>query len=251
MTTTYLPITGLPVGEVSPAVIVCGDPARADRIAERLEGGVLLSHKREYRAHRGSFGGRAITVCSHGIGAPGAAAAFEELIAGGARRIIRVGTCGGLQPDIQPGHLIVATAAVQNTGYGREVVPDGYPAAADPDLTHHLWQNVSGMGATSGHSGRRGYVLTRDSFYAGVAVPAAPDYREMSRAGVLAVEMECAALFLVGALRNVATAAILVADGNVLATGESMDTYSPGNEIVQRAVDAAALCALETLAEVR
>lgn len=249
MTTTYLPITGLPVGEVSPAVIVCGDPARADRIAERLEGGALLSHKREYRAHRGSFGGRAITVCSHGIGAPGAAVAFEELIAAGAGRIIRVGTCGGLQPDIRPGHLIVVTAAVQNTGYGREVVPDGYPAAADPDLTHHLWRNVSGMGAANSHNGRRGYVLTRDSFYGGVAVPAAPDYREMSRAGVLAVEMECAALFLVGALRNTATAAILVVDGNVLATSESMDTYSPGNEIVRRAVDAAALHALETLAE--
>lgn len=247
MTTNYLPITGLPVGGVSPSVIVCGDPERADRIAARLADSVLLGHKREYRAHLGRYGDASITVCSHGIGAPGAAVAFEELIAAGARRIIRVGTCGGLQPDIQPGCLVVATAAVQNTGYGREVAPDGYPAVAALDLTYQLGKVVDETGPANGLIGRRGIVLTRDAFYAGVAAPAAPDYQEMSRANVLAVEMECSALFLVGGLRNVATAAILVTDGNVLETRESMDSYSPRNEVVQRAIDVAALCALETL----
>jgi uridine phosphorylase len=92
-----------------------------------------------------------------------------------------------------------------------------------------------------------GIVLSRDTFYAGVAAPAAPDYRVMSQAGVLAVEMECAALFLVGGLRQIATGAILVADGNVLAVGESFDTYAPGAAIVQEAIDHAAACALETL----
>ena len=80
MPLTELPITGLPVGGVSPRVIVCGDPARADRIAERLDGPAPLSHRREYRAHHGTYRGLPITVCSHGIGAPGAAIAFEELI---------------------------------------------------------------------------------------------------------------------------------------------------------------------------
>lgn len=247
MTTNYLPITGLPAGGVSPSVIVCGDPERADRIAARLADSVLLGHKREYRAHLGRYGDASITVCSHGIGAPGAAVAFEELIAAGARRIIRVGTCGGLQPDIQPGCLVVATAAVQNTGYGREVTPDGYPAVAALDLTYQLGKVVDETGPANGLTSRRGIVLTRDAFYAGVAAPAAPDYQEMSRANVLAVEMECSALFLVGGLRNVATAAILVTDGNVLETRESMDSYSPRNEVVQRAIDVAALCALETL----
>jgi len=253
MTTNYLPITGLPAGGVSPSVIVCGDPERADRIAARLADSVLLSHKREYRAHLGRYGDASITVCSHGIGAPGAAVAFEELIAAGARRIIRVGTCGGLQPDIQPGCLVVATAAVQNTGYGREVTPDGYPAVAALDLTYQLGKVVDETGPANGLTGRRGDTgiesISRedDASPAGVAAPAAPDYQEMSRANVLAVEMECSALFLVGGLRNVATAAILVTDGNVLETRESMDSYSPRNEVVQRAIDVAALCALETL----
>lgn len=240
---TELPITGLPVGGVHSRVIVCGDPARADRIAEQLESASLLSHKREYRAHNGYYQGAPVTICSHGIGAPGAAIAFEELIVAGARAIIRVGTCGGLQPEIQPGHLVIATAAVQNTGYGRESVPDGYPAVADPALTLALRR----AGEALDLDVRSGIVLSRDNFYAGVTAPAAPDYGVMSRARVLAVEMECAALFLVGSLRGVPAAAILVADGNVLDTTESVETYNPGQDTVRLAISSATTCALEAL----
>lgn len=243
MTQTTLPITGLPVGQVSPSVIVCGDPARAERVAARLDGATLLSNRREYRAYRGDYRGQSITVCSHGIGAPGAAIAFEELIAAGARRIIRVGTCGALQPDLTAGDLIVATAAVQNTGYGRETVPDGYPAAADPALTLALAHAVAAVRPAA----RRGVVLSRDNFYPGVATPTTPDYRTMSAARVLAVEMECAALFLVGSLRDVATAAVLVVDGNVLSASESIDTYQPGQPVVGDSVAEAIGCALEAL----
>lgn len=238
-----LPITGLPVGGVSPRVLVCGDPARADRIAERLDDAALISHKREYRAHRGRYRDTPITVCSHGIGAPGAAIAFEELIAAGARTIIRVGTCGGLQPDIQPGHLVVVTAAVQNTGYGRETTPPGYPAVADPALVMSLW----GHAAKHPHPMRGGFVLTRDNFYAGVSTNAAPDYKVMAEAHVLAVEMECAALFLVAALRGTQAGAILAVDGNVLGASESMESYQPGQEVVRVALDAAIASALEAL----
>jgi len=177
MTTNYLPITGLPAGGVSPSVIVCGDPERADRIAARLADSVLLSHKREYRAHLGRYGDASITVCSHGIGAPGAAVAFEELIAAGARRIIRVGTCGGLQPDIQPGCLVVATAAVQNTGYGREVTPDGYPAVAALDLTYQLGKVVDETGPANGLTGRLVWSNDDQAFIGGTFV----DTRRSSR----------------------------------------------------------------------
>ncbi len=243
MSLKELPITGLPVGGVSPRVLVCGDPTRADRIAERLDDAELLSHKREYRAHRGLFRGTPITVCSHGIGAPGAAIAFEELIAAGARAIVRVGTCGGLQPDILPGHLVVATAAVQNTGYGRETTPPGYPAVADPSLTLALCRRAVGRPMQCG------IVLTRDNFYAGVNISDAPDYKAMSAARVLAVEMECAAVFLVAALRGAQAGAILVVDGNVLEAAESMEGYQPGEEVVRVAIDAAITAGLEALWE--
>jgi len=82
-----------------------------------------------------------------------------------------------------------------------------------------------------------------------VAAPAVPDYRAMSAARVLAVEMECAALFLVGSLRDVATAAVLVVDGNVLATAESMETYQPGQPVVAEGVAVAIRCALAALGD--
>lgn len=243
MAFTLLPITGLPIGQVSRQVIVCGDPSRADRIAEKLDSVSLLSHKREYRAHNGTYRGTPITVCSHGIGAPGAAIAFEELIVAGARTIIRVGTCGGLQPGIRSGHLVIATAAVQNTGYGRESVPDGYPAVADAALVLELLR----VSSADGGQIHTGIVLSRDNFYPGVDAPAGIDYKVMSQARVQAVEMECAALFLVGSLRGARTAAILVADGNVLEVSESVETYNPGHETVRAGIDTAITYALEAL----
>jgi uridine phosphorylase len=70
----------------------------------------------------------------------------------------------------------------------------------------------------------------------------------MSEANVQAVEMECAALFIVGSLRKVQTAAILVVDGNVLSAGsESMESYDPGHETVKEAVEASLIIALKTL----
>ena len=243
MSTKILPVTELEVGQASPAVLVCGDPARATKVAAHLDEAVLLNERREYRIYQGSFQGMIVTVCSHGIGAPGAAIAFEELIAAGAKQIIRVGTCGGLQPHIQSGTLVIATAAVQSTGYGRESVPEGYPAVATAELVLALQETA----VQHNHPYHSGIVVTRDNFYAGVNTANTPNYKVLSQANVLAVEMECAALFIVGSLRRVATAAILAVDGNVLAGGESMDTYQPNQQVVAEAVKAEIQIALQAL----
>ena len=229
-----LPLTGLVVGSVSPPVIVCGDPGRTIEIARYLEDAKLITDQREYRAYRGRYEDVEITVCSHGIGAPGAAIAFEELIEAGGRQIIRVGTCGGLQAAIDSGHLVIATAAVQHSGYGRETVPEGYPAVADLDLSLALRRSA----ADSGHPHQSGIVITRDNFYGGVKTSHTPDYQILSSAKVLAVEMECAALFIIGSLRGVQTAAILAVDGNLLEAEVGMETYAPHTDVVRAAVDA-------------
>ena len=110
MIVEYLPLTGIPSEGLPESVIVCGDPGRASKAAEQLADAELFSEQREYRCFIGNFQGKVVAVCSHGIGAPGAAIAFEELIRAGGRKIIRVGTCGALQPGISAGHLIIATA---------------------------------------------------------------------------------------------------------------------------------------------
>lgn len=242
-----LPHTGLVVGGVGEGVLVCGDPARATTIAGLLDEATLLAEWREYRSYQGTYHGRTVTVCSHGIGAPGAAIAFEELIVAGARVIIRVGTCGGIRPEVQAGHLVVVTGAVDHTGYGREMVPPGYPAAADVDVVMALRQAARGA-AQPVHTG---FVLTRDAFYGGPPLPAAPVYETMAAARVLAVEMECAALFQVGSLRQIKTGAILAADGNVLHTKEDMSTFDPHREEARQATEAAIRIALEALVQVQ
>jgi uridine phosphorylase len=234
-----VPAEGLPAD-----VLVCGDPARATLISAHFQRPECVSERREYRYYRGTFAGRPVAVCSHGVGAAGAAPAFEELIRAGARRLIRVGTCGGLQPDLAPGDLVIATAAVQNTGFGREYLPAGFPAVADPDLILALRRATLDLG----HEAREGIVLSRDRFYPGVELPENPNYAQLSAANVMAVEMECAALFLVATMRRARSAAILAVDGNVLAAAEAIDTYRPRQPVVRAAVEAAIDIALRVLA---
>jgi uridine phosphorylase len=146
---------------------------------------------------------------------------------------VRTGTCGSLRPGVRSGHLVIATGAVSNTGYVEETVPKGYPAVADFDLTLALHQEA--LRSERVHS--LGIVLTRDNFCAGVDPSGSPDYVEMSQANVIAVEMECAALFVIGSLRQVQTGAILAVDGNVLESGgELMESYQPHQESVADAV---------------
>ncbi|MDX1687979.1 MAG: nucleoside phosphorylase [Candidatus Promineifilaceae bacterium] len=241
-----LPVTGLAVGTVPPAVLVCGDPERATKTAAYLDQATLASEQREYRSYYGKYRGVPVAVCSHGVGAPGAAIAFEELIAAGARRLIRIGTCGGLQPDVEDGHLVIATGAVDYTGFGRATVPPGYPPVADFRLTSALARQA----AMSGHLHHTGLILTADNFYPGVETQRRPDYQLLSAANVIAVEMECAALFLVSSLRRVQAAAILAVDGNVLEKGESMEGYDPHREVVAAAVEAEIEIALKTFKSV-
>jgi uridine phosphorylase len=92
---------------------------------------------------------------------------------------------------------------------------------------------------------REGLIVTRDNFYRGVELIHLASYQTLSQANVLAVEMECSALFIIGSLRQVQTAAILAVDGNLLAAGkEEMDSYQPHRQQVQAAITIAIRAAL-------
>ena len=246
MSEQLLPITKLPVGKIPTSVVVCGDPARAQKASTFLSDAKLLSQSREYHAYTGTSQGHPVLICSHGVGAPGAAIAFEELIAAGAKKIIRVGTCGGILPAVTDGDLVVATSAIANIGYVQETVPPYFPAVADLDLSVALKAAATSF-PLPGQTVHTGMVITRDTFYGGIETFLTPRYGDLAKANVLAVEMECAALFVIGSLRNIATAAILAVDGNVLATPENMDDYKPDRQVVARAVTAEIEIALATL----
>ena len=98
-----VPIIDIPYNKIARRVIACGDPARAEKISKRLENVEVVAKSREYWTFNGTYKGVPVTVSSHGVGGNGASVSFEGLILGGAKVIIRVGTCGTLQKDMPQG----------------------------------------------------------------------------------------------------------------------------------------------------
>ena len=199
---TRLPHLGVFPEQVSERVIVCGEPARVNRIAEFLDSPKLLGENREYRLMTGHYQGHRITVCSTGIGAPSAVIALEELKPCGVRFIIRVGSAGALQASLNLGDLVVAEAAVRDEGASRAYVSPEFPACA----SHRLVAGLRAMAEAGNYPVSYGVVRSHDGFYRDDEM-AVCDY--WSQKGVLAADMETAALYTVGRLRGIDVAAIL------------------------------------------
>lgn len=227
-------------------VLVCGAPERAEFIAGFLEGSRAIAKNREYHSYLGHLGGQEILVTSHGVGSAGAAICFQELIDVGAKAIIRVGTAGGLYDATRIGDVVVPTGAVRKDGVSSLMVPVAFPAVPDFDLAGSLYgsfASVGSSGAQAGFAPRRGIVLTSDLFYPGLVDDELAFYK---KANVIAVEMECSTLFVIGQLRQVKTAAALILDGNPLKWQEGV--YDPDPTRLKASVEAAAKAALQTLA---
>ncbi len=234
-----LPAILVAPGELPPYLLLPGDPARAARIAQRLDSPKEIAKNREFHSYRGTYKGVPVGVLSTGIGAPSAAIACEEAIRAGAEVLIRVGTAGSLQDGVRDGELVVALGAARCEGTTPRLVPPELPALAAPDVAAVLWRAAKDKG-TPVH---RGTVVTMDPFYRGVLDLELETY---SRAGALAVEMECAAVFTVAALRGARAGAILAIDGNALKA--SAGEYDPHREVVRQAVELEIGIALEAVA---
>ena len=132
------------------------------------------------------------------MGGPSAAIVIAELHDLGARRLVRVGTCGGLAPELELGQLLVVTEALAQDGTSR-ALGAGARVAPAPELAGRL-REAAGPQASSGP------VVSTDLFYDG---PANSEQRWLAE-GALAVEMEAAALFALAAVRGVPAAAVLI-----------------------------------------
>jgi uridine phosphorylase len=188
------PIHLRPTAALAERVLLPGDPGRALALAQ----GVLLQPLM-FNHHRGLWGytgtapdGEPLSIQATGMGGPSAAIVLEELIALGVRRAIRVGTCGALVPGLKLGELIVAREAICADGTSR-ALGAGERVDADPELTEAL--------ILSAPSAQVGTVLSVDLFYDDGRRPAAP--------GALAIEMEAASLFAVGAAAGIPVACLL------------------------------------------
>ena len=239
---TMLPILKLDDSAIPELILVVGDQNRLSEVADHLEDMKVLGKNREYHSISGYFNGKQLAVVSHGVGSAGAGACFEELCRSGAKKIIRAGSAGGLQKFVNAGDLVIAQAAVREDGLSSKLVPPGYPAVATPDLVINL-RNAAIDQETKYHEG---LVLTSDMFYPHEVLGS--DLPVWQRAGVAAVEMEAATLFVICSLHGVKTAAVLAIDGNPLQQdGGSMETYNPRLDSVRSAVTASIKVALTAL----
>lgn len=234
-----LPALRVAEGALPLGVLLPGDPARALRIAQKLEKPEELAKNREFHSYRGLWQGVPVGVVSTGVGAPGAAICAEEAIRAGAKILIRVGTAGSLQDHVRDGHLVVALAAVRAEGTTPRLLPLEFPALAAPEVAAALLAEAQKLGVPV----HRGVVVTLDAFYQGVLDLGLEVY---AKSGALAVEMECSAIFCVAQLRGARAGAILAIDGD--ARRASLGDYNPHREVVHRAVDLEIECALNALA---
>lgn len=157
-----------------------------------------------------------ITLVYSGMGAPAMANALEMIAANGARRVIVFGACGGVDPDVKVGDLIVASAAVRGEGTSRYYAPDPYPAVFDSALTAALCRTGVARRATV----HCGVVYTTDAGYR-----QGPEVYEDHDGLVIGVENECAAAAVVSARLGLTAGALLFCTDNVTRTAPDDHGY--------------------------
>lgn len=193
-------------GDVGRYVLLPGDPGRCEAIAKLFDNPVHIGMNREYNIYTGYLLGEKVSVCSTGIGGPSAAIAMEELKAIGADTFLRVGTCGGIDLDVQSGDVVIATGAIRFEHTSMEYAPIEFPAVADLDVTNALRQASLAMGKRT----HVGIVQCKDAFYGQHSPDRMPVSYELlqkweawKRLGVKASEMESAALFVIASALKV------------------------------------------------
>jgi DeoD family purine-nucleoside phosphorylase len=184
-------------GEYADAVLLPGDPLRAKYIADTyLDDAKQVNSERGLLGFTGTWEGKPVSVQGTGMGCPGATIVFEELIQLGCTKLMRVGTCGGLQAHHALGDLIVALSAVPADSTALHLVN------GEPHCPTASWQLIHGAvhaAKEMGQSMHVGPIVSSDLFYN----PSEGQYERWSQRGVLAVEMVAAALFTVAAVGGI------------------------------------------------
>ena len=228
----------------APYALLPGDPARLDRIAAHLDQVEELAYNREFRSLRGFYKGVCVMALSTGLGGPSTAVAVEELAKLGVSHMIRIGSCGALQRGIHVGDLVLVNGTVRNDGTSRTYIEDGYPAVADFSLLAACKE--------AGESIRVPYHIgiarTHDSFYTDEKDEI---YAYWKKKGIIASDMEMAALYVAGRLRGVKCASIL----NVVVASEDdlqeqINHYTDGENMASRGEKNEILTALEAFVRI-
>lgn len=227
--------------DATPYALLPGDPGRVERVKPYLTNVKEIAFNREYKSIIGEYKGVPIMVVSTGIGGASTGIAVEELSRIGVHTMIRIGSCGALNTDIQLGDLILINGAVRDEGTSKAYIDASYPAIPDTHLLMHLIETAK----TKAYPFHVGKIRSHDSFY--TDQEEAIDQFWASK-GILGSDMETAALFVIGGLRGVHTASIL---NNVVAykgsLEEGINDYVSRESQTAKGEEQEIILALETL----
>lgn len=223
-------------GDFAESVLLPGDPRRAKYIAENFfEGAKLVTEERGMLGYTGTYKDQRVSVQTTGMGCPSASIVTEELIQLGVKNLLRVGTCGSYGEGMRLGDLVIATSATPQDGTVSSLTEGTpYAPAAHFDLVHAAHHAAE-------EAGRRtfmGPIVSSDLFYD----PDEDPRGTWSRLGVLAVEMEAAAIFTIAAMHGVRAGCLLTVSDTI---GEEVVRIS--DEELQTSVDNMTALALDTL----
>jgi purine-nucleoside phosphorylase len=222
-------------GDIADTILLPGDPLRAKYIAENfLEDVTCFNEVRNMLGFTGTYKGKRISVMGTGMGVPSISIYVHELMEEyGVKNLIRVGTCGAIQKDVEVRDVIIAQSASTDSFQNRKLFGNfEYAPTSDFELLLASYNEAKKKGLEV----KVGNVFTADSFY-----DEKGDVEMMAKYGVLALEMESAALFTISKKFDARALAILTVSDHVL-TGEatsSEERQTTFNEMIEVALDAA------------
>ncbi len=214
MSKTPTPHIGAKLGEIAETVIMAGDPLRAKFMAEKfLDNPVQFNNVRGMLGFTGEYKGKRVSMMGHGMGMPSIGIYTYELFNFyGVKRIIRVGSAGSINNDLHLGDLVIAVGACTDSNYSSQFeLPGTFAPTADFTLLRNAVESCEQLG----YRYKVGNVLSSDIFYH----ENSHNDRWM-KMGVLAVEMEAAALYMNAARSGNSALAIMTVSDHIL-TGES------------------------------
>lgn len=222
-------------GDFAPSVLLPGDPLRAQHIAENfLEDVRQVNSVRNMLGFTGSYQGVPVSAMGTGMGIPSASIYATELVTEyGVERLIRVGSCGALQPDLALRDVVLAIGACTDSGVNR-VRYGGHDFAATADFA--LLSAAHQAAESAGIPVRVGNVHSADLFYN----PEEGVFERMRDMGVLAVEMEAAGLYGVAAEKGARSLTILTVSDHILKGTEtsSEERQTTFDDMVKVALEA-------------
>ncbi|QXM05629.1 purine-nucleoside phosphorylase [Crassaminicella indica] len=207
---------GAKKGDIAETILLPGDPLRAKYVAENfLENVTCYNEVRGMYGYTGTYKGKRVSVQGTGMGMPSIGIYSHELITEyGVKNLIRIGSCGSYQKDVKVRDVILAMSASTNSSYAQQY---GLPGTYAPTASFELLLKAKNIADQKGIPTKVGNVLSSDIFY-----NADPDaWKKWADMGVLAVEMEAAALYMNAAKLGVNALAILTVSDSLVTHEET------------------------------